>query len=110
MEFIPCHSLKSRFVFGSSPSYKLTKKGTLAFCQFVNSTAGESLFSGKRTAYPQIREKIISNHLSYTALVKNQPFILANLIHPNSYPIAYPGYLIELRQGYNRVTMPIHEY
>ena len=38
------------------------------------------------------------------------PFILAKIIHPNSYPLTSSGYPIGLRLGSNRVTMPIHDY
>ena len=52
-------------------------------------------------------EKVIIN--SYEEFEK-PPFILAKIIHPNSYPLTSSGYPIGLRLGSNRVTMPIHDY
>ena len=40
---------------------------------------------------------------------KKQPFILAKLVHRNSYLMGCLGYLIGLRWGNDRVMMPIHD-
>ena len=38
------------------------------------------------------------------------PFVLAKIIHPNSYPLTSLGYSIGLRLGSDWVTMPIQDY